>query len=151
MDNPGVIASPPLLYAGVLSVGLLLHRWLAVPVLPIRLAQGLGALSLGLGLAVGIWAVMAMKQAQTNVSPYAPTTVLLVDGPFQISRNPIYLAFTLLYVGVSLWVNALAPLLLLPLVVTVMQWGVIEREEQYLKQKFGETYTRYQGRVRRWL
>jgi protein-S-isoprenylcysteine O-methyltransferase Ste14 len=57
----------------------------------------------------------------------------------------------LLYVGITLLVNTVWPLLLLPFVLAVVQRGVIEREERYLEQKFGDKYMSYKSRVRRWL
>ncbi len=58
---------------------------------------------------------------------------------------------TLLYIGISLLLNALwALLLLLPLLVMV-QIGVIQREEVYLERKFGDEYLRYKAQVRRWI
>ncbi|MCZ4238087.1 isoprenylcysteine carboxylmethyltransferase family protein, partial [Staphylococcus equorum] len=76
---------------------------------------------------------------------------LLVDGPFRVSRNPIYLADSLLYGGVALLWGSLWPWLLLPALVLVMQRGVIVHEERLLDQLFGEDYRAYRSRVRRWL
>jgi hypothetical protein len=58
---------------------------------------------------------------------------------------------TLLYAGVAIWVNAIWPLLFLPLALVVMQVGVISREEAYLERVFGDAYREYRRRVRRWL
>ena len=92
-----------------------------------------------------------MEGAGTNVNPSLPTTVLVVDGPFQFSRNPMYLARTLLYLGLGLLANALCVFVaLLPLLV-VMHHGVIKREERYLEGKFGDAYRQYRAAVRRWL
>jgi protein-S-isoprenylcysteine O-methyltransferase Ste14 len=63
----------------------------------------------------------------------------------------MYLGFTLIYLGVSVWINALWPIVLLPLVLLVMQRGVIHREEAYLERRFGAAYREYRARVRRWL
>lgn len=57
----------------------------------------------------------------------------------------------LIYVGLALALNALWPLVLLPLLIWIVQIGVIAREEAYLERKFGEQYRRYQRSVRRWL
>jgi protein-S-isoprenylcysteine O-methyltransferase Ste14 len=57
----------------------------------------------------------------------------------------------LLYTENAVFVNTLSPTGLRPLVLVVMIKGVIEREEQYLTRTFGETYTSYRARVRRWL
>jgi protein-S-isoprenylcysteine O-methyltransferase Ste14 len=57
----------------------------------------------------------------------------------------------LIYVGISLFFNTWWPIFLMPLVLLVMQRGVIEREEAYLTRKFGDQYLAYKARVRRWL
>ena len=154
-DTPGVVAPPPLLYAGTLLLGLLLHRFfpaplLLLPRLPARAAGAVLLVAAG-GLAVGAFRTMA--RARTDVNPYRPTTAIVITGPFRFSRNPIYLSLTLLYLGVTLLLvgAALWPLLLLAPLLAVMRWGVIAREERYLEGKFGDEYRRFRGRVRRWL
>ena len=92
-----------------------------------------------------------MRRAGTNVNPRDPTTAIVVEGPFRFSRNPLYLSLILAYLGITLLVNALWPLLLLPPLLVVLHWGVIAREERYLEAKFGESYRVYKARVRRWL
>lgn len=151
-DSPDVIAWPPLLYAGTLALGILLH--LAVPVRPLppgpaRWAAG-GLLAL-LSLALGAWGERTMQRAGTNVNPMRPTTRIVTGGPFRFSRNPLYLSVTGLYLAVALLVNALWPLVLLVPLMIVVQQGVVKREERYLEAKFGEEYRAYRARVRRWL
>lgn len=63
----------------------------------------------------------------------------------------MYLAMAVGYLGLSLLLNNLWALLLLPVVVAVIDAFVIRREERYLAGKFGETYRDYCSRVRRWL
>jgi protein-S-isoprenylcysteine O-methyltransferase Ste14 len=79
-----------------------------------------------------------------------PTTALVTVGPFRYSRNPIYMALTLLDVGVALLINALWILLLVIPAVLVLRYGVIAREEAYLTRKFGDAYRQYTTQVRRW-
>jgi protein-S-isoprenylcysteine O-methyltransferase Ste14 len=76
---------------------------------------------------------------------------LVVDGPFRFTRNPLYLSLTLLYSGTALLLNLLWVVLLLPIALVIMQFGVISREERYLEKKFGQEYLRYKTRVRRWI
>ena len=149
-DIPHVIAPPPLIYALPLFAGLLLHHFLPQPVLPPRWAHILGPVGVGLGL-IGLPAVLAFRQAGTHPQPWRPTTALVVTGPYRLSRNPMYVGFTLLYLGISLWVNALWPLVLLPFVLVLMSRGVVAREERYLERRFGDAYRSYCARVRRWL
>ena len=92
-----------------------------------------------------------MKRAGTNIRPDQPTLAIVSDGPFRFTRNPLYLALTGLYVGITLLVDALWPLLLLIPALAVLQWGVVAREERYWESKFGGPYRVYKSRVRRWV
>lgn len=150
-DNPGVIAFPPVLYAGTLLIGLLLSFVFPIGFLPQSPALVVGALAIICAGLIVISAFRAMKRAHTAINPSQPTTAIVSDEVFSLSRNPIYLSLTLLYIGITLLFNALwALLLLLPLLV-IMQIGVVEREEIYLERKFGDEYLRYKARVRRWV
>jgi protein-S-isoprenylcysteine O-methyltransferase Ste14 len=146
----GVLAPPPLIYAGSLAVGLLLQHWHPVQLLPPGLATPLGLVAVLLGF-VGLPAVLAFRRASTSPKPWKPTTALVTTGPYRFTRNPMYLGFTLLYLGTTIWVNTVWPMILLPLVLLLMHYGVILREEAYLERVFGEAYLTYRRRVRRWL
>ena len=149
-STAGVIAPPPVLYAVPLAIGLLLQRWHPIPILTPPIATFLGIVCVGLGF-VGLPAVLAFRRAQTSPKPWVPSTALVTTGPYRFTRNPMYLGFTLLYLGAALWTNAAWPLLFLPIVLVVMHYGVIVREEAYMARTFGEDYQRYRQRVRRWL
>jgi protein-S-isoprenylcysteine O-methyltransferase Ste14 len=150
-DTPGVAVPPPLLYAGGFVVGLALD-WL----LPLgrlqrtRWLMAVGIVLIVLTLILGISAFRAMRRAGTNINPYKPTTNMVTSFPFGLTRNPIYLSMTLLYLGLVILLGTVWPLCLLVPVLVVMQRGVIVREEQYLESKFGGAYRRYRERVRRW-
>ncbi|MBA3944277.1 MAG: isoprenylcysteine carboxylmethyltransferase family protein [Herpetosiphonaceae bacterium] len=150
-DTAGIVAPPPLIYGGTLIVGLLLNRLLPVAFLPRNVARRVGALLIGLNFLVGMPAFMNMRRAGTSPNPATPTTAIVTTGPYRYTRNPIYLSFTVMYIGIATFANALWALLLLPGVLAVMNQGVISREEQYLERVFGKEYTEYKARVRRWL
>ena len=96
-------------------------------------------------------ALRTMRQAGTNINPTQPTTAIVVEGPFRLTRNPLYLSLTVFYAGIATLINAFWVLLLLPVVMLLINRGVIDREEQYLARKFGEQYLHYKEQVRRWL
>jgi len=150
-DNPGVVAPPPLIYAGALAAGLLASRRYRLPFLPRRLARTLGPLLLVGGFVVGLSGFREVRRAGSNVDPREPATTVVTGGPYRFTRNPMYLGFTLMYLGISALANTLLPILLLPAVQQLMRRGVIEREERYLESKFGEEYLQFKGRVRRWI
>jgi protein-S-isoprenylcysteine O-methyltransferase Ste14 len=150
-DKAGVVAPPPLIYLGALIFGLLLGRRFPISFLPSKMARGLGWPMLGGGVLLGGWFEIAMRQADTPASPYKPVEHIATEGPFRYSRNPGYLAMTMIYMGIATLANALWAVLLLPAALLVIQRGVIEREERYLERKFGEEYLSYKARVRRWI
>jgi protein-S-isoprenylcysteine O-methyltransferase Ste14 len=150
-DNPGVIAPPPLIYAGALVIGLLANRMYPVPFIPRGLSQVLGWPLIVGGLVIGFLGFREVQRAGTNVDPREPTTAIVTGGPYRFTRNPLYLSMTLIYGGITALANALPAALLLPVVLHFMRRGVIEREERYLERKFGDEYLDYKARVRRWI
>jgi protein-S-isoprenylcysteine O-methyltransferase Ste14 len=150
-DNAGVVAPPPLIYLGALVLGLLLNRKFPVPFLPRRMARILGWPLLGGGVLLIGWFEWAIRHAGTPANPYKPVSHIVTEGPFRYTRNPGYLSMAIIYTGVAGLANALWAILLLPVALSVIRRGVIEREESYLEGKFGEEYLRYKARVRRWI
>lgn len=149
-DNPGVIAPPPLIFAGPLAAGLLLHRFFPKKFVPRWIGLTLGGLGIISGVILIRSGLREMFSAQTNVDPRQPATTIVTEGPYRYTRNPLYMGLTLIYAGIAFLANALWAMLLLPVALVVMVYGVIKREEQYLERKFGEQYLSYKIRVRRW-
>lgn len=151
-DNPGVVAPPPLIYLGAFLAGLLLDYFYRFPILLPRVVGLIaGVLLIAAAATVVSPAFRGFKRARTNVEPWKPTTAIVTSGVYAFTRNPIYLALTLLYSGAALLINSTWVLLLLAPVLTLIRFGVIEREERYLTAKFGVEYTNYKARVRRWI
>lgn len=150
-DNAGVIVLPPLIYGVALVLGSVIHFLLPISILPSSPGRWLGVpLILAAGLIVAS-AFRALGRARTAFDVRQPTTTIVTDGPFRYSRNPMYLSLTLLYLGLAVLINSLWILLLILPVLSVIQNGVVKREEQYLERKFGEAYLRYRAQVRRWI
>jgi len=103
------------------------------------------------GLTIGGWAFANMLRARTNINPFKPTTALVTSGPYRFSRNPIYLATTLLYIGAALSFRIITALVIVPFALILLEFGVIRREERYLERKFGDQYRDYRSHVRRWI
>ena len=150
-DTPGVIAPPPLIFALIWLAAWLVHLKVPVHLLPAGWTRPLGGAIAILGVALAIWGRTAMSRVGTDPNPYKPSTAIAQGGPFRFTRNPLYLSMTIFYVGLTLLANAVWPLIVLPVVLVLVQRGVIEREERYLERRFGQAYRDYRARVRRWL
>lgn len=152
-DNPGVIAPPPLIFAGLLLIGL------AIDFVLIRVRTGLPetlryALFAGLivaGSALFLAALGRFRRAGTHVEPWKPSTAIVTDGVYGFTRNPIYVGMALVYAGLALVADSLVALVLLVPALVLIDTGVIAREERYLEGKFGDEYRRYKAAVRRWI
>ncbi len=149
-ETAGVVAPPPLIHGAGLVAGLLLSAAAPVARVPAPL-RAVGALSLLVGSGFIGLSLREMRRARTSVSPYQPTDALVEAGPYRLSRNPIYVGFALIHAGVALLTGAVWALVTLVPAVTVIRFGVIAREERYLRRRLGRPYEEYAARVRRWL
>ena len=150
-DRAGVIVFPPLLFVSTFLVAFLLRFLLPTPLLPASTALLVGLVPLLAGILLLLLAFRQMIRNKTTINPSGATTTIVGDGLYAYTRNPMYLALTLIYAGGCSIANAWWGLLLLIPLLMLVQKGIIEREEAYLTRKFGEEYLRYKGRVRRWL
>ncbi|MFW5474371.1 methyltransferase family protein [Knoellia sp. CPCC 206450] len=142
---------PPVAVGGPLVLGLVLTKWLGdlVELGAWRVPVGwslLGAFVLWNG-----WALLLFARHRTGLLPGQATRRILSDGPFARSRNPLYVGLLALHLGIALVAPSAWALLLLPASAALLHWGAIRPEERFLTATFGDEYTAYAARVRRWL
>jgi protein-S-isoprenylcysteine O-methyltransferase Ste14 len=150
IPNLGLVR-PPLVYLISLVIGALIQLAAPLPFLPRTLALPLGASLVVVAIGLFSYSVAKFRAAGTPVPARKPTTVIVRTGPYRFSRNPIYLAFSLLQLGIAIWANSLWLLATLVGAVALIHYVVIQREEQYLERRFGAQYLDYKASVRRWL
>lgn len=150
-DRPNRVPWPPILLASAVGGGLLLHAVapLSLPASP--LMRGAGLALVVAALAVDVWAAMVFRRARTTILPHRGTEALVTDGPFALSRNPIYAGNVALVAGVGLGAGSWWPIILAPLMAVAVDRLAIRREEAHLAARFGPAWQAYAGRVRRWL
>jgi protein-S-isoprenylcysteine O-methyltransferase Ste14 len=145
------IMRPPLVYLGAIALGLVLHVAWPVQLVPRAVSAPLGGTIVLVAVALFLSAVRTFRTAGTPVPGNRPTTTIVRTGPYRYSRNPIYLSFSLLQLGVACWVNSFWLLVTLMPAVALMSFVVIPREERYLETRFPSEYLSYKAAVRRWL
>ena len=152
--KPGVLPLPPLIYIAAIAISIILHSiyplpWFSSPLADILFAAGW--LALVAVVALFFTAIRTMTRAKTPINPNATPEHLVTTGPFAVTRNPIYLANTLLMIGVGLISGITWFLPLAVIAAFLTQKVAIEREEKLLAEKFGKKYRDYAKRVRRWI
>ena len=150
-DHADVKIHPPVLLLVHMFAAFIL-RWL----LPLHFAfpkvlewLGYALVIVGLGLAFN--AVRRFMRAHTTVDPHGSVNAIVTSGPYRFTRNPIYLGFVCMLIGFPFIFRTYWGLILSPLFIVLMNTLVIQHEETYLEKKFGDIYTSYKSRVRRWL
>ncbi len=142
-----------LAYLGPLVAGLLLHfLWKPLRFFPEWwIGPSVGWPLVVVGALLSAWAIRTMFRAGEDPDPDRPTTAIVANGPYALSRNPIYVSFNAVYVGIALVMNTLWPIIFLPVGIALLRYRIIAREESYLERVIGDEYRQYKARVRRWV
>jgi protein-S-isoprenylcysteine O-methyltransferase Ste14 len=148
--HPGILR-PPLVYAVSILTGVLLDIAWPRSFCPPALGRPIGTALALLAAVLFVAAIRQLREAGTPVPGNRPTTALVRTGPYRFTRNPIYLALSLLHLGVAAWVGSWWLLVTLVMSFTLVAAVVVPREERYLEKRFGPTYLEYKASVRRWL
>lgn len=125
--------------------------WIALPVGFGALRPGLAVASLVLGVWLMVKAFLRMRALATTVNPRGTPAVLVTDGVFAISRNPIYLGDSLVLLAAAFWADTVLGLLVVAGFVWVVTDRFIAVEEDRLADVFGEQAAEWFVRVRRWV
>jgi protein-S-isoprenylcysteine O-methyltransferase Ste14 len=142
---------PPTYFIILLLLSIGLHFIFPIKKIIFTPCTYLGFAFIIFGGAINIWADMLLKKNKTTVKPHENPTQLITSGPFRISRNPQYLGFTAILLGVAInhgtLITFLPPIAFFVLIESMF----IPFEERNLERIFGKEYLDYKIRVRRWL
>ncbi len=106
---------------------------------------------IGSGLTLGAYAIFAFWRFKTSVIPRQTPKALISDGPYRMSRNPIYLADLIVLAGCIVLFGAVSAVPLVLVFWLAMQHRFILPEEKVLHETFGEEFAAYCRAVRRWV
>ena len=147
--NPGLLR-PPIIFLGSILLGIALNRAWPLHFLSLRV-QLAGPLVTACAVVLFQLSYREFRAAGTSVRGSTRSTTIVRTGPYRFSRNPIYLAFILFVLGLSVWLKNVWLLVTLVPAVGLIAVIVIPREERFLESSFKEQYSTYKARVRRWL
>ena len=152
-DSPGVYVPPPLFYILIFVAGVFIQKKIPLndtlfksPAMKI-----VGSVFFIIALFFSVRSLRQFFKSKNTLVLIKPASSLQTDGVYNISRNPMYVALTILYLAVTCFIGNWWNIILLPLLLLIVQEYIIKREEKYLDRQFGRQYKRYKLKVRRWL
>lgn len=152
-DRPTIspMVHPPIVALIFIVIAYVLGRLFPFPVPAPVMIRYVGLFLTFLGFLLGIGAFLEFRRARTTVDPHGSAKQVVTSGIYRFTRNPIYLGFLLMVIGLPLNSGSYWGIVMVPFYILLMNHLVIEHEEAYLEKKFGRTYTSYKDQVRRWL
>jgi len=139
----------------VLALALLVGTFILHLILPesrtVHWHHALGLLLVAAGMGCSFFAAALFQARETTKNPYGEPTALVVQMPYTFTRNPMYLGFTALLLGMAIFFDSIVMLIAPAVFFAVIDRMVIPREEATMERLFGQQYRDYMGTVRRWL
>jgi protein-S-isoprenylcysteine O-methyltransferase Ste14 len=130
-------------------VGIFLERYLLPLKLPTEL-RWLGILLAGLGVLFFILAITTMRDSWRAGIDESQKTSMVTRGVYNISRNPAFVGFDLLYIGSALAMPGVVIAVMAAAGVLFMHLQILE-EESFLPRIFGDEYVEYKKKTPRYL
>ena len=111
----------------------------------------LGLLPFVAGCVLNTSADRAFKTFGIPIKPFQKSTMLMTDGVFRLTRNPMYVGFVLILLGIAIFEGSLTPYIIVMVFPILMDRIFIRVEERMLEETFGEAWLEYKKKVRRWI
>jgi protein-S-isoprenylcysteine O-methyltransferase Ste14 len=152
-DRPNIspMVHPPIVALMFIALAYFLARFVPIPLIAPANLQYTGLALTFVGFLLGVGAFIEFRKAHTTLDPHGSVKQLVTSGIYRFTRNPIYLGFLLMVIGLPLNSGLYWGIILAPFYILMMNRLIIQHEEAYLERKFGKAYTSYTSRVRRWL
>ena len=140
----------------VWTLSAIVFSWVLAQLMPLATVQSvglrwLGLIWIGMGLLLIFWSAIWFRRKNTTIEPHHTPTVLIVEGPYRLTRNPIYLAMVVGAAGFALWTGALSAILPVAALVVILQNRFVLPEEARLRVQYGAGAEEYFSKTRRWV
>jgi protein-S-isoprenylcysteine O-methyltransferase Ste14 len=153
-DAPNRLPWPPIIYLAAIAIAILLGYFYPLPWAPRPISDlllAVGGLLVAAVVAIDVSAMRTLRAAKTTIMPHRASDHLVTSGPFSFSRNPIYLANSLLMIAIGFIAGSVWFILFAIIAAFITTKLAIEREENHLETRFGKRYRDYAKKVRRWI
>ena len=137
----------------VVSVLLMVGLHFLVPVKQVISSpyRYVGLVPMAAGVVLNMWGSRLFDRTGTTIKPFESSSSLVVQGPYRVSRNPMYLGMVAFLLGAGVLAGSITPFLVVVGFAYLIDRRFIRTEEAMLEQKFGSQYASYRARVRRWV
>ena len=142
---------PPKLFLISLIAMIALGSLLPGPALLPDPLPWLGLLPLAVGAWINVATGLRFHRIGTNIKTFDPPTRMVTDGFFRWSRNPMYLGFVLMTIGVAILIGTLTPPLVAAAFAVICDRWYVRFEERAMRTAFGNAYDAYCQSTRRWI
>lgn len=145
---------PPPLVALLIAAAMWGLSLVVPPVAPPTTLRTIIAIAIAcVGIGIDIAGAITFRRARTTINPLRPnaSSALVTTGVYRFTRNPMYVGLAVVLLAWAIWLASVPALLGLPAFVIYISRFQIAPEERALAGIFGDAFTAYQSRVRRWL
>jgi protein-S-isoprenylcysteine O-methyltransferase Ste14 len=144
---------PSILYVAALCSAFALQKMYPLAILDDQRfwLRATGGLTFLVGISLIFWALKTLFRHRTSVLSTRSTAHLVTSGPFRLTRNPVYLGYTLIVLSLGLMTGSFWLIGASVVSAALIHLYVIRREEKHLLARFGFEFERYCRRTRAWI
>lgn len=137
-DSPGVYIPPPLLYVLIFLIAIFIQKkvWIDDSLFHLKIIKGIGILFLIIALLFLVTSLKKFFQSKNTLILIRSASSLQANGIYSISRNPMYVGLSFVYLGIACLIGNWWNIILFPLLFLLIQEYVIKKEENYLERAF---------------
>lgn len=142
---------PPLFLFICVLIMITLHFIFPVQIIIRSPYNYLGIVILISGLTIAKKTGQLFSKMETEIHTFKKPEKLVTDVFFQYTRNPIYMSFVMILIGLNIVLGSLSPFALIIIFILVTNFWYIPFEERKMQEQFGQEYENYKKAVKRWI
>ena len=151
--GPGIYIPPPLFYILIFIASIIIQKRIPIPdtLFHLMIVKVAGVIFLIIALFFLARSLRQFIKTKNTLILIKPASSLQTTGIYAITRNPMYVGLSIVYLGITCFIGNWWNIILFPILLLIIQEYIIKREEKYLELEFEQAYRDYKRIVRRWL